>query len=125
MYDSHYHGCHENFNIFVKTILTKKLWSVKPKISLCVLSQFQEDLFSPIMSLKKFQAHKQIGLSKNQLIKKLFPFLCLRFFLCLGSFHVRLEVIFSYNDHQYCYKGSLKDRLGALNIGLNFLLDSA
>ena len=36
MYDSHYHDCHENFNIFVKTILTKKLWSVKPKISLCV-----------------------------------------------------------------------------------------
>ena len=36
MYDSHYHDCHENFKIFVKTILTKKLWSVKPKISLCV-----------------------------------------------------------------------------------------
>ena len=36
MYDSHYHDCHENFNIFVKTILTKRLWSVKPKISLCV-----------------------------------------------------------------------------------------
>ena len=33
-YDSHYHDCHDNFNIFVKTILTKKLWFVKPEISL-------------------------------------------------------------------------------------------
>ena len=37
-YDSHYHDCHDNFNIFVKTILTKKLWFVKPEISLCVVS---------------------------------------------------------------------------------------
>ena len=36
-YDSHYHDCHDNFNIFVKTILTKKLWIVKPEISLCVI----------------------------------------------------------------------------------------
>ena len=39
MYDSHYHDCHDNFNIFVKTILTKKLWLVKPEISLCVAQQ--------------------------------------------------------------------------------------
>ena len=35
-YDSQYHDCHDNFNIFVKTILTKKLWFVKPEISLSV-----------------------------------------------------------------------------------------
>ena len=38
-YDSHYHDCHDNFNIFVKTILTKKLWFVKPEISLSVLDR--------------------------------------------------------------------------------------
>ena len=38
-YDSHYHDCHDNFNIFVKTILTKKLRFVKPEISLSVLMQ--------------------------------------------------------------------------------------
>ena len=46
MYDSHYHDCHEHFNIFVKMILTKKLWSVKPKISLCaLLSSNTKDLY--------------------------------------------------------------------------------
>ena len=53
MYDSHYHGCHENFNIFVKTILTKKLWSVKPKISLCVLHPDWKCIFTSIYIITK------------------------------------------------------------------------
>ena len=48
-YDSHYHDCHDNFNIFVKKILTKKPQFVKPEISLSAEAHyffcFPEELF--------------------------------------------------------------------------------